>query len=129
PDLDTRRRLVDVLAKRHRVMLSREVSDFMVRNVTRNVGDIVGAVKRLQARASIGEKLDVPLAKRSLGDLVGPKQTIAPADLLLEIVAERCAVPAEELNGGSNHREIARARQIAIILLSEVTKPALTDIG
>lgn len=129
PDLETRRRMLDLLARRHKISLTREVMEFMARNLTRNARDLVGAIARLQAHAAIGERVDVPLAKRRLGDLLGPKVRVRPEELLLEIVAERCGVPADDLRQGSRRLGAAQARQIAMFLARRLTKLSLTEIG
>jgi len=128
PDAETRKRLVEHHARRLKATLTHDVVDFLARGISGNCRDIVGAVQRLQAHAAIGEKIDVPRARKLLHDLVG-KRAVAPVEeVILAATAEAFHVTPEELKTG-RRQTIARARQVAMFLMRRLTKLSLADIG
>jgi chromosomal replication initiator protein len=129
PDAETRRRLVEACARKHKARLPHDVIDFVARALTRNMGDIVGAIQRLSASASIGARVDVPTARRLLADLLGPRRETPVIEIIVQVVSERCRVPLEDLRGGGRRQACARARQVAMFLARRLTDLSLAEIG
>jgi chromosomal replication initiator protein len=129
PDLETRRRIVEDRARRLGVRLAPDVLEFVALHVTRSVRDLCGAVATLQAHAAIGERVDIPLARRCLGDLLRAEPPPAPEAVLLGIVAEELSVPKEAILGSGRRPEVAQARQVAMYLTRRLTVLSLREIG
>lgn len=127
PDLDLRRRIVEARARRLRLAPGRELVEFLAKNVTR-VRDLCGALTILQAHAALGERLDVGLAERRLRHLLGARRALAPEALILEIVAEAFALDPQGLLQGWRN-DVARARQVAMVLVRRLTSLSLKEIG
>jgi chromosomal replication initiator protein len=127
PDLETRRRIVEARARRLKLSLPRELTEFLAKNVLRP-RDLCGALTILQAHAAIGERLDVGLAERRLGDILGPRRALAPEARVVEIVAEAFALEPEALLA-ARRADVARARQVAMVLVRRLTTLSLKEIG
>lgn len=131
PDYETRMGIIKNKSIRMGFELPAPVLSYMAENITANVRQLEGAVKKIVAFHSLmGEEVDVDTVIRAVGDIVRDKSDILPtAEIIIEEVAKYYSLDEEALRGQSRSGNILQARQVAIHLIREMTKLSLNEIG
>ena len=91
-----------------------------------NVRELEGALTQLLARSSLGEPINLAMARQTLGPNVRPRVSI---DAIQKAVAEHFDIKPSQLKERSNTRKVVFPRQVAMYLASELTDASLTVIG
>ena len=135
-DLELRRSIV---AHRARVACARypglcfpePVIDYIAYSVTSHGRDLDGAVNRLVvANQLTGETITVPLAERTLADLIRRRDTpVVRIEDILKMVSRHYKIPRNEILSSRRSREVVRPRQIAMYLAKFLTSRSLPEIG
>jgi len=135
-DLDLRRAIVsrraELAATRFNgVKFPDAVIDYIAMSITSHGRDLDGAVNRLVAANQLtGETITVPLAEKTLADLIRARE--APRvriEDILRIVSRHYKVPRTELLSSRRSRDVVRPRQIAMYLAKSLTSRSLPEIG
>ena len=131
PDYETRAAIIRNKSTQLALPLSDDVVDYIAENMTANVRQIEGAVKKLNAhRDLMGNEITVSAAAKILKDLFREKNENLPtADTIIEAVANYYNIPAEDLKGKSRTRNTALARQVSMFIIRKLTNLSLSDIG
>jgi chromosomal replication initiator protein len=134
-DLELRRAIVqrraDQATSRFGMHFPTPVIDYISRAVISHGRDLDGAVNRLVAANQLtGELITVPLAEKTLADLIRSRDTkrIRIEDIL-RIVSRHYKVPRNELLSARRSRDVVRPRQIAMFLAKALTSRSLPEIG
>lgn len=98
--------------------------------VTDNIRELEGAFNRVVGFSNLlGEKLDVPFARRILKDIIKDNdQAIAP-ERIRSIVAKHYKIKVSDMDSKKRNAEIALPRQVAMYLCRETTDLSLPKIG
>ncbi len=135
-DLDLRRSIVnrraEIAATRFPgIIFPPAVIEYIALSVTSHGRDLDGAVNRLVAANQLtGETITVPLAEKTLADLIRTRE--APRvriDDILRIVSRHFKIPRTDLLSSRRSRDIVRPRQIAMYLAKSLTSRSLPEIG
>jgi chromosomal replication initiator protein len=106
------------------------VVQFLVRNFTRNIRELEGALNKLLAYAALaGSQVDLDLAEMRLSENI---RRAAPRITIDEIQKAVCAhfrLDKSEMSSKRRVRSIARPRQVAMYLAKELTPRSYPDIG
>lgn len=107
------------------------VVDYIAYSVRSHGRDLDGAVNRLVAANQLtGEMITVPLAEKTLSDLIrsreAPKVRIED---ILKIVSRHFKVARTDLLSSRRSRDVVRPRQIAMYLAKSLTSRSLPEIG
>ncbi len=130
PDYETRIAILQRRSDDENISLDNGVLEYLAANITNNIRELEGCLIRLMAHASItGEEVTPELAKRLLRDTIKPKPRRTSVDRIQEITADWAGIPSDLLRGNSRKKDIARARQLAMYLTSELTNHTLKSIG
>ncbi len=130
PDYETRMAIIRNKATQLGTIIESDISDYIAKNITANVRQIEGAVKKLKAYQDlIGEKLTVTDVSKILEDFYKDSIQAPTPDLIIEETAKFYNLSAEDLKGQSRTRNIANARQIAMYIIRRLTNFTLVDIG
>ncbi len=131
PDLELRMALFKQKSELLGIDLPNDVTLFLADQITDNVRQIEGIVKKLQARSYLdGVNIDLAMAKGCLSDLIsGTEPLSVTIDKIFRTVSEALGVPVEEIKGRRRTREIAAARHACTYLLKKLTDLPLVDIG
>jgi len=107
------------------------VIDYVSRVVVSHGRDLDGAVNRLVAANQLtGELITVPLAEKTLGDLIRSREARrVRIEDILKIVSRHYKVPRNELLSARRSRDVVRPRQIAMYLAKALTSRSLPEIG
>jgi chromosomal replication initiator protein len=134
-DLDLRRAIVQRRAEqssaRYGMHFPVPVLDYVARAVVSHGRDLDGAVNRLVAANQLtGELITVPLAEKTLGDLIRSREARrVRIEDILRIVSRHYKVPRNELLSARRSRDVVRPRQIAMFLAKALTSRSLPEIG
>jgi len=128
-DIVTRR--AEQAETRFGVQFPLPVIDYIARIVVSHGRDLDGAVNRLVAANQLtGEPVTVPLAERTLADLVRAREARrVRIEDILRIVSRHYKVPRNELLSSRRSRDVVRPRQIAMYLAKALTSRSLPEIG
>ncbi|MGV8854607.1 MAG: chromosomal replication initiator protein DnaA [Devosia sp.] len=134
-DLELRRAIVqrraDQSSARYGMHFPTPVIDYISRAVISHGRDLDGAVNRLVAANQLtGELITVPLAEKTLGDLIRSREARrVRIEDILRIVSRHYKVPRNELLSARRSRDVVRPRQIAMFLAKALTSRSLPEIG
>ena len=130
PDYETRMAIIRNKATQLGTVLDSEISDYIARNITANVRQLEGAVKKVKAYQDLmGEKLSIIDVSKILEDFYKDNIEAPTPDLIIEETAKFYNLTVEDLKGQSRTRNIANARQIAMYIIKRLTNFTLTEIG
>ena len=131
PDLELRMALFKQKSQMLGIDLPNDVTLFLADQITDNVRQIEGIVKKLQARSYLdGVNMDLNMAKGCLSDLLSGNEPLSVTiDKIFQTVSSALGVSVEEIKGRRRTREIAAARHAVTYLLKKLTDLSLIDIG
>ena len=134
-DLDLRKAIVqrraEQSAARYGMHFPAPVIDYVARAVVSHGRDLDGAVNRLVAANQLtGELITVPLAEKTLGDLIRSREARrVRIEDILKIVSRHYKVPRNELLSARRSREVVRPRMMALFPAMAVTSRPLPELG
>ncbi len=131
PDYETRMAIIKKKANSLGLELSDDVCDYIAANVTNNVRQIEGTVKKIMAYRDLNNMpLDLPNISRAIDDMFKNEGNALPtASLIINQVCKYYSVDESVLRGTLKNRGTAEARQVAIYLIRKLTNLSTTEIG
>ena len=131
PDYETRMAILKNKAKSLGLELSDDVCNYIAINVTNNVRQIEGIVKKLLAYRDLDDMtLDLPNVTRVIEDSFKTEGNALPTpSLVISQVCKFYSIDEAVLRGTLKKKNIAEARQIAMYLIRNLTNLSLPDIG
>jgi len=112
------------------MVLSEEVVQYIAENITSNVRQLEGVVKRLTAyRDILDDTITVDSVKRAIKDVIRTGTYIPTPDVIIEESARSFQLSGADLRGQSRSKKTAMARQIAMYLMRNLTNLPLKEIG
>ena len=131
PDYETRMAIIKKKANSLGLDLNDEVCNYIANNVTSNVRQIEGTVKKLRAYVDLnGMALTLENVMRSISDMIKTDGTVLPTpNLIISQVCKFYSIDESVLRGTLKNKGTAEARQVAIYLIRKLTNLSLPDIG
>ena len=131
PDYETRMAILKNKAKNLGLNLSDDVCNYIAINVTNNVRQIEGTVKKILAYRDLNNMpLDLPNISRAIDDMFKSEGNALPTpSLLISQVCKFYSIDEVLLRGTQKNKGTAEARQIAMYLIRKLTNLSLPDIG
>ncbi len=131
PDLETRMAMVKAKASQMNVNLPQPVVSYVAENVTNNVRELEGAVKKIVALHNIMDApIDLNTAQAAVKDIFKERPGLHPtADLILQETSVFFSIPKEKLVGKDRSKEVVVARQVASHLMRQMAGMSLPEIG
>ena len=131
PDYETRMAILRNKAKSLGLNLSDDVCNYIAINVTNNVRQIEGTVKKLMAYRDLNNMpLDLPNISRAIDDMFKSEGNALPTpSLIISQVCKFYSIDEAVLRGTLKNKGTAEARQVAIYLIRKLTNLSLPDIG
>jgi chromosomal replication initiator protein len=106
------------------------VIEYLVKNFTRNIRELEGAMNKLLAYAALaGTQIDLALAEQRLADNVRSARPRVSIDEIQKAVCAHFRLDKSEMSSKRRTRSIARPRQVAMFLAKEMTPRSYPDIG
>ena len=131
PDYETRMAILKNKAKHLGLDLDDDVCNFIAINVTNNVRQLEGTVKKIMAYRDLNDKpLDLPNISRAVNDMFNSEGNALPTpSLIISQVCKFYSIDEVVLRGSQKSKNIAEARQVAMYLVRKLTNLSLPDIG
>ena len=131
PNYELRRAIIRSKAENLGYDTPDDVLEFLAENLTDNVRQLEGALKRVMAHSYLtGEAVTVDNARRWVSDMVsGVPQTEVTVDRIISVVAQRYGVSQSDILGRKKTAEIAEARHKAVYLVKALTGMSNKSIG
>ena len=131
PDYETRMAIIKNKAHSLGLDLNDEVCNYIAVNVTSNVRQIEGTVKKIMAYRDLNNMpLDLPNVSRAISDMFKSEGNALPTpSLIISQVCKFYSVEEDVLRGTKKTKGITEARQVATYLIRKLTNLSLPDIG
>ena len=130
PDLETRMAITRNKAAQLGMALPDDVVEFISENITSNIRQLEGVVKKLIAyRDLLNDEITVASARRAIKDVIRSGAYVPTADIIIGETARYYGISEEAIRGQSRQKNTATARQVAMYLCRTLTNMALVDIG
>ena len=111
--------------------LSDDVCNYIAINITNNVRQIEGTVKKIMAYHNLSNMpLDLPNITRAISDMFKSEGSALPTpSLIISQVCKFYSIDEIVLRGSKKNKGTAEARQVAMYLIRQLTNLSLPDIG
>lgn len=130
PDYDLRRSILTNKIRHDGLSITKEVVDYIARNVTDNVRDLEGIIVSLMAHSTIfNREISIDLAERVLSTSVNIEKKQITIELIQDTVCRYFNIDNKQIHSKSRKREIVHARQISMYLSKKYTDFSLSRIG
>ena len=131
PDYETRMAIIKAKAISLGLDLSDDVCDYIATNVTNNVRQLEGTVKKIMAYRDLNNMpLDLPNVSRAIDDMFKNEGNALPTpSLIISQVCKFYSIDETVLRGTLKNKGTAEARQVAIYLIRKLTNLSTPDIG
>ena len=131
PDYETRMAIIQNKAKQLGLNLTDDVCNYIAINITNNVRQIEGTVKKILAYRDLNNMpLDLPNISRAIDDMFKSEGNALPTpSLIITQVCKFYNVDESVLRSTQKNKGVAEARQVAQYLIRKLTNLSLPDIG
>ena len=131
PDYETRMAILKNKAVHLGLDFSDDVCNYIAINVTNNVRQIEGTVKKIMAYRDLnGMNITLDNVTRVISDMVRSEGSALPTpSLIISQVCKFYSVDEVVLRGTTRNRGASEARQVAMYLVRKLTSLSLPDIG
>ena len=131
PDYETRMAIIKNKALSLGLELPDDVCNYIAVNVTSNVRQIEGTVKKIMAYRDLNNMpLDLPNVSRAISDMFKSEGNSLPTPgLIISQVCKFYSVEEPILRSNQRTKNVAEARHIAVYLIRQLTNLSLPDIG
>ncbi len=131
PDYETRMAILKNKAISLGLELGDDVCNYIANNITNNVRQIEGTVKKILAYRDLNNMpLDLPNVSRAINDMFKVEGSSVPtASLIISQVSKFYSIDESVLRGTLKNKGTAEARQIAMYLIRHLTNLSLPEIG
>ncbi len=130
PEVETRMAITRTKAARLGLYLPDDVVSYIAENITANVRQIEGVIKRLTAyKDLLNDEVTISSVKRAIKDVIRVGTFIPTPDLIIQESAMYYSLSPEDLRGQRRSKNTAMARQISMYLMRNLTNLSLKDIG
>lgn len=130
PDLETRMAIIRNKASQLGLLLTDDVVLYIAENITSNIRQIEGVIKRLTAYKEIlDDTITVDSIKRAISDVIRVGTFIPSTDSIISATANYFNMTTNDLIGQNRTKGVTEARQIAMYLIRTLTNLSLPDIG
>ena len=136
PDAELRKKIIerkteelDILYS-GQVKISHEIKEFISKEITNSIREIIGALNRLISFSRIYNKTpNLGETKIVLKDLLNLTENKVTIDLIQTLVCKFFKISKNEMLSSRRSRYLVRPRQIAIYLTKVLTSKSLPEIG
>jgi len=131
PDYETRMAIIKAKADALGLALPDDVCNYIAVNVTNNVRQLEGTVKKIMAYRDLNNMpLDLPNVSRAITDMFKAEGNALPTpNLIINQVCKFYSVDESVLRGTLKNKGTAEARQVAIYLIRKLTNLSTPEIG
>ena len=131
PDYETRMAIIKTKAVSLGLDLDDEICNYIANNVTNNVRQIEGTVKKIRAYVDLNSmELTLTNISRAINDMFKSEGSALPTpSLIISQVCKFYSIDETVLRGTLKNKGTAEARQVAVYLIRKLTNLSTPDIG
>ncbi len=130
PDYALRRDILRYRMHKDGIVLSDDIVNYIVANVTDNIRDLEGVLASLLAYSTLTDRpIDLTLAETVVGRLVALQPKSYASQDVISAVCRHLNIPEKTIMNRTRQREVVRARGIIMYLLKKYTGSSLSEIG
>jgi chromosomal replication initiator protein len=131
PEFETRMAIIKNKANHMGLELSQEIVEYIATNITSNVRQLEGTVKKIYAFSDLmKDNVDITTVERAIQDILKEHPGMRPTpEFIISQVCNYFSVSEKEILGQKRERDIVQARQITMYLIRQMTDLSLPDIG
>lgn len=130
PDLETRMAITKNKAAQFGLILSDDAVLYIAENITANVRQLEGVVKKLTAYKEIlNDVITIDSVKRAIQDVIRTGTYIPKPEIIIRETARFYGLEERDIRGQSRAKNTAIARQVSMYLMRTLTNLSLKDIG
>lgn len=131
PSLETRMAIIKKKAEEKGIELSDEIVKFIADNIKKNIRQLEGIVKRIEALYSLNGQMPSLLnVKGLMSDIINDEPSNAvTVDNIIKEVARMFNVQSSDILSDKRNADIVKARQVTIHLIHRCTNLSLQAIG
>lgn len=131
PDIETRMAIIQRKAKTLGLELPADVVQFVAEKIKTNIRQLEGAVKKINALVNIeGSSINIAMAQNAIRDIMSDSRPVSA--IVNNIIAETSrtfGVPQADIISKKKDAKTARARQVAIYIVREITDLTQKEIS
>jgi len=129
PDFKTRVRILNKKAKVKKLVIPREITDYLAGELTEDIRQLESGVMQVAAKSSLlGIPIDNRLAESVVRNIIRTRKAIT-VDVIKKMICRHYNVSQKDLVSRSRKQAIVRPRQMAIFLSRRYTDAPLQAIG
>lgn len=130
PDLETRMAITRNKAAQLGLILSDDAVEYIASNITANIRQLEGVIKRLTAYKEIlDDIITIDSVKRAIKDVIRIGISIPTPERIIRETSRYYSLKEEDLRGQNRSKNTAIARQVSMYLMRSLTNLSLKDIG
>ena len=131
PRYEERCAILKSTAENRKASIPTEVIDFVSKNISSNVRDLISALNTLIAYTELmGKPITMEIAQQRLKDIINaPRQANLSMDNIIRVVAEYFGFTPNDLKGKKRSQNIVFPRQLAMYIGREMTDYSTTELG
>ncbi|MGN1306289.1 MAG: chromosomal replication initiator protein DnaA [Faecousia sp.] len=131
PDYETRYAIIKNKALSYGLELPDDVCDYLAENITNNVRQIEGTVKKIKAYHDLGNwKINIENVSRAIKDMYkGKSQEIPTPDLIISEVCRFYSIEESVLRSRNKTKNTSEARHVAMYLIRKLTNLSYPDVA
>ncbi len=131
PDYETRYAIIKNKALSYGLELPDDVCDYLAENITNNVRQIEGTVKKIKAYHDLGNwKINIENVSRAIKDMYkGKSQEIPTPDLIISEVCRFYSMEESVLRSRNKTKNTSEARHVAMYLIRKLTNLSYPDVA
>ena len=130
PDLETRMAITRNKAAQLGLILSDDAVEYIATNITSNIRQLEGVIKRLTAYKEIlDDVITIDSVKRAIKDVIRIGTYTPTPDIIIRETARYYSLKEEDLRGQNRSKNMTMARHVSMYLMRSLTGLSLKDIG
>jgi len=130
PDYETRTVIIKNKASQLGLILSDEAIEYIANNITANIRQLEGVIKKLTAYKEIlNEVITIEAVRRAIDDVSRTGNEVPTPERILKETARYYSLKESEIKGLSRARAPSESRQVAMYLMRTLTQLSLKEIG
>ena len=131
PDIETRMAIIKRKADTLGLALPDDVVQFVAEKIRTNIRQLEGAVKKINALVNIeGSSINIAMAQSAIKDIMSDSRPVsAVVNNIIAETARTFGVPQNDIISKKKDAKTARARQIAIYVVREMTDLTQKEIS
>ena len=130
PDYETRMAIIQAKAISLGLELPADVCDYIASNITSNVRQLEGTVKKILAYKNLNMPLDLPNVSRAISDMFKQGGSAVPTpSLIISQVCKFFSIEEHVIRSTLKNKGTNEARQVAMYLIRKLTNLSFPEIG